>query len=269
MVSMADRETERIEADLIDRFEELGLTGYEARTLVALARLETGTAREVAEMNEVPRTRVYEAAETLHDLGLVDIKHSTPQQYTVISRESIVRKLDSRRENTITEIGELIDQLGPAETRSEQLGVWTVTGRDAVSQRLITFIQEADDRIVYMTVDELLTEAHLQDLRAAEERDVSIHLAGISGTVQERIQEVVPSAELFETLWEWSDTPAGSLMIADDDTALVSVRVDDRSNGVEETAIWGSGQRNSLVVVLRSIFAWRLGAQDLSGSDDS
>lgn len=263
---MADHETERLEADLIDRFEELGLTGYEARTLVALTRLETGTARDVAEMNEVPRTRVYEAAETLHDLGLVDIKHSTPQEYTVISRESIVRKLDSRRENTISEIGELIDQLGPAETRSEQLGVWTVTGRDAVSQRLQRFIDGADDRIVYMTVDDLLTEAHLEHLRAAEERDVSIHLAGISGAVQARIQDVVPSAELFETLWEWSDTPAGSLLITDDDTALASVRVDDRENGdVEETAIWGSGQRNSLVVVLRSIFTWRLGAQDLPG----
>lgn len=265
MVPMGDRETERLEADLIERFEELGLTGYEARTLVALARLETATAREVAELDDVPRTRVYEAAETLHELGLVDIKHSSPQQYTIISRESIVRKLNNRRENTISEITELIDQLVPAETRSEEFGVWTVTGRGAVSQRLQTFVDEADDRIVYMTVDELLTEADLECLRAAEERDVSIHLAGISETVQERIQDAVPSAELFETLWEWSDTPAGSLLIVDDETALVSVRVDDRANGVEETAIWGSGQRNSLVVVLRSIFTWRLGAQDLPG----
>lgn len=262
MGSMADRETDRLEADLVDRFEELGLTGYEARTLVALARLETGTAREVAEMNDVPRTRVYEAAKTLHELGLVDIQHSTPQQYTVISRESIVRKLNSRRENTITEIGELIDQLAPAETRSEQLGVWTVTGRDAVAQRVRTFVEETDDRIVYMTVDELLTDDHLESLQAAEERDVDVHLAGISGAVQERIQEAVPSAEIFETLWEWSDTPAGSLLITDDDTALVSVREDDGPDDLEETAIWGSGHRNSLVVVLRSIFTWRLDAED-------
>lgn len=262
---MADRKTEKLAADLVDRFEELGLTGYEARTLVALARLETATAREVAEVDDVPRTRVYDAAETLHELGLVDIKHSSPQQYTIISRESIVRKLDNRRENVISEIGDLIEQLVPAETRSEEFGVWTVTGREAVSQRLQTFIDDADDRIVYMTVDELLTETDLECLRAAEERGVSVHLAGISETVQERIQDVVPAAELFETLWEWSDTPAGSLLIADDDTALVSVRVDDGGDGVEETAIWGSGQRNSLVVVLRSIFAWRLGAEDLPG----
>lgn len=261
------RETEEVEAELVERFKELGLTEYEAQSLVSLARVETATASEVAELNDVPRTRVYDAAETLHELGLVDIQHTTPQKYTVISQESIVRKLNSRRENTITEISELMGRLDHAESRSEQLGVWTVTGQEAISQRVLTFLDEADERIVYMTVDELLTEGHLERLRAADERGTSIHLAGISDDVQGRIQEVVPSAEVFETLWEWSDTPAGSLLVSDGDTALVSVRESAGADGKEETAIWGSGRRNSLVVVLRSIFTWRLGADDLDGVD--
>jgi hypothetical protein len=71
---------------------------------------------------------------------------------------------------------------------------------------------------------------------------------------------------LFESLWVWSDTPAGRLMMVDGRRTLVSVLV----NGTDaapsaprsETAIWGSGETNSLVVVLRAIFAWRLGNGD-------
>jgi sugar-specific transcriptional regulator TrmB len=50
------------------------LTEYEARTLIALVRLGTGTARGVANVDGVPRSRVHDAAETLHERGFVDVR---------------------------------------------------------------------------------------------------------------------------------------------------------------------------------------------------
>jgi len=256
---MKDYEMEVVEAKLVDRFMQLGLTEYEAHTLVALMRLGTGTAKDVADIDSVPRTRVYDAVETLHELGLVDIQHTTPRKFTVISRDSVIRKLDAKRQNTITEIAELGEQLTPEEPTTEELGAWTVNGHEAVSQRVFEFIDEAEDEIIYMTVDDLLTDDHLDHLQKADERGVDIYLAGISDDVQERIQDRVPSAELFDTLWEWADTSAGSLLITDQRTALISVRINtDDEGGLDETAIWGSGEQNSLVVVLRAIFTWRL-----------
>ena len=266
---MADREAEIVESELVDRLKGLGLTEYEAQTLVDLTRLGTGTAKDVASVDDVPRTRVYDAVETLHEMGLVDIQHTTPRKFTVVSRETVVRKLDVDRENTITEISELFEELGPVQAQREQAGVWTVTGREAVAQRVFEFIDEAEERIIYMTVDDLLTDEHLEYLSEAEDRGVDIYLAGISDPVQTRIQEVVPSAELFETLWEWADTPAGSLLITDEQTALVSVRLNGHeTEGIEETAIWGTGERNSLVVVLRAIFTWRLREHGLTSTAD-
>ncbi|MFC6719055.1 TrmB family transcriptional regulator sugar-binding domain-containing protein [Natrialbaceae archaeon GCM10025810] len=153
--------------------------------------------------------------------------------------------------------------IGPAQPQREQFGVWTVTGREAVAARIDEFIADADDQIVYMAVDELLTDEHLDQLRAAEDRGVDLYIAGISDDVRGQIQETVPSAELFETLWEWRDTPAGSLLITDEETVLVSSLVNGSggTNEIEETAIWGAGDRNSLVVVLRAIFTWRLGGE--------
>lgn len=269
LLGVSSRDEEVVQAELVDRLKELGLSEYEAHTLVDLASLGTGTAKDVASLGDVPRTRVYDAVETLHELGLVDVQHSTPKKFSVLSQESIVRKFDIDRQNTIAEVAELFEQLGPVEPQREQTGVWTVTGQDAVAQRIFEFIDDADEELIYMTTDDRLTDDHLARLRDADDRGVDIHIAGISEAVQDRIQEAVPSAALFETLWEWADTPAGSLLVTDQSTALVSVRVNGPETGApEETAIWGSGTNNALVVVLRSIFTWRLDNPDLTGADD-
>ena len=262
---MATRDDELVQAQLVERFKTLGMTEYEAETLVILTLLGTGTAKDIAAADDVPRTRVYDAVERLHERGLVDIQHSTPRKYTVVSEETVVRKLNVERENTITEIQELFDELGPVQPRREQAGVWTVNGRDAVGQRVFEFIDGADDEIIYMTVDELLTDDHLDRLEDADTRGVDIYLAGISDEVQTRIQTAIPAATMFETLWDWADTPAGSLLITDRNVALVSVRVNgSERERIGETAIWGSGERNSLVVVLRAIFTWRLQTNGLT-----
>jgi hypothetical protein len=128
-----------------------------------------------------------------------------------------------------------------------------------VNQRVQEFIDEADDEIIYLTVDEYLTEDTLDELRNADDRGLDTYIGGISDDVRDRIQDAVPSATLFETLWEWADTPAGTLLITDKQTALVSVRVEEvETEDTEEVAIWGTGHRNSLVVVLRAIFTWQL-----------
>lgn len=256
---MAGKSTEQLEYECANLLTEFGFTEYEAFTFVSLLRLGAGTAKDVAEVGNVPRTRVYDAVDTLHEAGLVDIQYTSPKKFTPVSRESALRKLDIQRENTITELSELLDKLEPATRQPEELGVWTVKDQGAVSSRLLKFMDDAEDELVYMTVDELLTDEHLDHLEAAEDRGVDIYLAGISEPVQAEIQERIPTAELFETLWAWADEGAGSLLITDKRTALVSVLVDqDAADSTQETAIWGTGERNSLVVVLRTIFTWRL-----------
>ncbi|PSP82798.1 TrmB family transcriptional regulator [Halobacteriales archaeon QS_6_64_34] len=256
---MNGKTDEQLAVALSDDLIELGLTEYEARTLVTLVRIGTGTAKDIADADGVPRTRVYDAAETLQNMGLVDVQHATPQRYTVISRDAIVSKLDLSRKNTIEGVAEKLGRLDTTEPATEQFGTWTVAGHDAVNQRVQEFIDEADDELIYLTVDEYLTEDNLDTLRNADDRGLDIYIGGISDDVQGRIQDAVPSATLFETLREWADTPAGTLLITDKQTALVSVRVEEvETKDTEEVAIWGTGHRNSLVVVLRAIFTWQL-----------
>ena len=212
---MSGKTDEQLAVALSDNLIELGLTEYEARTLVTLVQIGTGTAKDIADADGVPRTRVYDAAETLQNMGLIDVQYATPQRYTVISRDAIVSKLDLSRKNTINGIAEKLGQLDTTEPATEQFGTWTVTGHNAVNQRVQEFIDEADDEIIYLTVDEYLTEDTLDELRNADDRGLDIYIGGISDDVRDRIQDAVPSATLFETLWEWTDTPAGTLLITE------------------------------------------------------
>ncbi|WP_433633300.1 TrmB family transcriptional regulator [Halomicrococcus sp. NG-SE-24] len=78
----------------IDQLEQLGLSTYAARTLVALVALGSGTAKDVSEVADVPRTRVYDAVEELQEEGLVDIQQSTPKQFWPVSTETLSRSFE-------------------------------------------------------------------------------------------------------------------------------------------------------------------------------
>jgi len=262
---MNDDPTGDPQSAAIEQLEQFGLSVYAARTFVALASLELGTARDVSQVSEVPRTRVYDAVDELHDRGLVDILQSSPKQFRAISAETASRTFEHELQHRTGVLRTALSELEPADRQIEQQGVWTVNGQQGVTERVLEFFATADDEIVYMTVEGLLTDDVIDGLSEAAERGVSIKLGGVSADVQARIQDDIPDARTFESLWVWSDTSAGRLMMIDERKTLVSALVNGAdapfSDPRSETGIWGEGETNALVVVLKAIFAWRLDSE--------
>ncbi|MFC7021076.1 MULTISPECIES: TrmB family transcriptional regulator [Haloarcula] len=258
--------TEDPQAVAIEQLERFGLSAYAARTFVALASLGTGTARDVSQASDVPRTRVYDAIDELHDRGLVDILQSSPKEFWAISAETASRTFERELQHRTELFQTALSELEPVDRRVEQRGVWTVNGQPAVTDRVLDFFDNAEEELVYMTVEELLTEDLIEGLSEATERGVSIKLGGVSTEVQERIQDEIPGATMFQSLWVWSDTSAGRLMMVDGRKTLVSALVNGAdaspSDPRSETAIWGEGETNSLVVVLKAIFTGRLDVEE-------
>ncbi len=246
----------------IEQLERFGLSSYAARTFVALAGLGVGTAREVSQVSDVPRTRVYDAVDELRDLGLVDVQQSSPKRFWSISADTASRTFERDFQRRTDVLRTALDEIGPINHRVEQRGVWTVEGEPAVTDRVLEFLAEADEEVVYMTVEDLLTPELIEALAAAAERGVSIKLGGVSNDVQGRIRNAVSDVTTFDSMWMWSDTSAGRLLMIDGRTTLVSALVNGAdappSDPRSETAIWGTGETNSLVVILKAIFAWRL-----------
>ncbi|WP_321169542.1 TrmB family transcriptional regulator [Halorarum halophilum] len=79
---------------VIEQLEAFGLSAYAARTFVALVSLGEGTAQDVSDVSDVPRTRVYDAVEELRSRGLVDVQQSTPKRFWAISAETTGRQFE-------------------------------------------------------------------------------------------------------------------------------------------------------------------------------
>ena len=250
------------ESIAVEQLEYFGLSTYAARTFVALGTINIGTAKEISQISDVPRTRVYDAVDELHERGMVDIKQSSPKQFWAISPETTSKKFEQEMRNRTALLTAALDELEPKHQTEEQRGVWTVDGQQAVTERVVEFMETAEEEIVYMTVESLLTDEILEALQAAADRGVSIKIGGVSEDVRTQIQDDIPDCEVFDSLWLWSDTPAGRLMMVDKRKTLVSALV----NGTDaklsdprfETAVWGESETNSLVVILRAIFTWQM-----------
>lgn len=259
---MSGDPSDQARSTAVTQLTALGLSTYAARTFVALVSLGEGTAQEVSDVADVPRTRVYDAADELQERGLVDVKQSNPRQYWAISTETAARHFRQEYDHRVQALTDALDGLETTNRTTEQRGVWTVIGRDTVTERVLDFVATAEEEVVYMTAGDLLTEDVADSLSTASDRQVSIQLAEMSQSTEDRLGEKVPDAQLFDSLWDWSETPAGRLLMVDQEKTLVSVLVD--GNGEhppeprDETAIWGAGPTNSLVVVLKTLFTWQL-----------
>lgn len=133
-----------------------------------------------------------------------------------------------------------------------------MTGRDTVTQRVVALVSTADDEVVYTTAEEALAGEIIESLASASDRGVSIRLAETSQFAEHRFEEGLPDARRVESLWDWSDTPAGRLLVVDRERTLVSVLADGSGEQPpeprDETAIRGAGPANSLVVVPKALF---------------
>lgn len=236
-------------SDAIDRLRSFGLSAYAARTFVALVVLGRGTARDVSRGSEVPRTRVYDAVDELREWNLVDVDDSSPREFRAVSVETAGGRFERAWKRRAADLTAALDEVEPDARREEQRGVWTVEGSEAVADRVLDFLATAEEEVVYATAGTLLDDATVAALRDATDRGVTVAVGG-PPEVRAHVRDRAPAVGTVPPPWTGSDLPAGRVAVVDGTTTLVSA-LDD---GDDETAIWGVGETNSLVVVLTALF---------------
>ena len=251
------------QGEAIELLQKLGLKEYEARCFVALTRLPFGTAKEISDVASVPRTRVYDAVRVLESEGLVEIQHANPQRFRALSVGEATEILADRYTARIEDLDRALHEVEPHDTRNEPLAqeVWSLSGREAVAARTRQLIEDATEEcILVVGAGNVLTEALFNCLATATDRDVDVLVGAVSSATRSRLRERVPDAEVFETELDWLDGPAdepsiGVLAMADRNALLVSSRTDHADGERTETAVFGSGFTNGLVVIARRLLS--------------
>ena len=237
----------RDETDAVEAFERLGLTSYEAKVFIALQALRSGTAREVANVADVPRSQVYSVAESLEDRGLLEVGQSSPIRYRPVDVEEARETLRERFENEQDRAFEYVETVREETAGEEaQEDIWTIRGRDRVDDRVVDVLSRAERRIVFGTrLPEFVTDeiGRLLEKQAADGLEVSV--VSRSSVVRERLEALEGVSAYTPPEHRTEDDRSGRIAIVDDDTILLSVVDDDG----EETAIWSAGSLFASVLI--------------------
>ncbi|MDX1610978.1 MAG: helix-turn-helix domain-containing protein [Candidatus Thermoplasmatota archaeon] len=137
----------------LETIQEYGLTEYEARAYLALVELEEGTAREVADVSRVPRTKIYGVIDDLHQKSLVEVIPERPKRFLPKAFEGYLDKFEARFKEKLKKLDEdrerfrelIAESDAPAIQGPGQFRV--VKGRKNVFNRMMEMVEDAEKSI--------------------------------------------------------------------------------------------------------------------------
>ena len=248
--------------EAVEVLQQLGLKEYEAQCFVGLSRLSAGTAKQLSEITEVPRTRVYDAVRVLEAKGLVEVQHTSPQQFRAVPLAEATATLRDQYEAHVERLENALERTDAADSTDGDpvQEVWSMSGTGAIANRANQLITDATTEIVLVLGDEsLLTETLIGSLHDVG-ADVDLLIGAVTESLEAQIREAVPAATTFVSGLDWlrsggesaESVGIGRLMLVDRSTILVSTIVPGTH---EERAIFGDGFQNGLVVISRRLLA--------------
>ncbi len=128
-----------MEAAIVSLLRDLGLNGYEAKVLYALFRLREADAKRIAEVAEVPRTKVYEILERLVQEGYIVVKDTRPRLYAVPDPKAVVKRM-------VREMRERIEKIEKRARQMEEI-LPILSEREARWGNYIMRFREMEDLI--------------------------------------------------------------------------------------------------------------------------
>jgi sugar-specific transcriptional regulator TrmB len=252
----------------VELLQQLGLKEYEAKCFVALSRRDQGTAKDISETSEVPRTRVYDAIRVLESKGLVETQHSNPQVFRGVAIDEAVDTLRAEYETRAESLRKTLRGLEPVDVDGETdvtHEVWALSGDSGITSRTQQLIDAAAEEIVLVIGHEgVVTDRLIEHLQAAHDRGVDVLIGTVTETLRERVREALPEIEVFVSRLEWLDrselagdeTEISRLLLVDREAILVSSFTEGReADRQHEQAVFGRGFDNGLVAIVRRLMA--------------
>jgi len=224
--------------DILPDLQALGFSEYEARAYLTLYRSQPSTAYEVSKLAGLPKANVYAVLDSLTKKEAVQPISENPLRYVVVPPGVLFSRIAQTVANRCAKLTETVPQLSSG---GDDHYVWSLSGSDALSEKIRAMIDGAKSHI-WIKANEKLLMPYREALRRAADRGVAI-LIILFGTKLEEFDFGYPSRTY---LHEGNGIPVG---IAHQ---LVTLTVDFEEAVVAEFRAQASGSytRNRPVVNL-------------------
>lgn len=141
---------------LIVEFEQLGLSPYEARVLLALMRLGSANTAHLARVAQVPRTSTYQILEELNVKGLAQrVSVRGPAIWATPARSEVFDRIDANEEERLRDhrrrtlrLRELVEEQLPDESIGAGPYVHVVQGAHQVSSIYERIVGQAREELL-------------------------------------------------------------------------------------------------------------------------
>jgi len=147
----------QVNPQLINNLQKLGLTENEAKAYVGLVSLREAKARDIYELTNVPRAKIYETLKALAKKGFVEVRQGTPTYFRAVDPKQVIELmrdefLDCATE-TLTQLNELNYELPRVSP------IWCIQSEWGINNRICEILAGAkDELIIYSTSPEYLQE---------------------------------------------------------------------------------------------------------------
>ncbi|MDX1610724.1 MAG: helix-turn-helix domain-containing protein [Candidatus Thermoplasmatota archaeon] len=211
----------------MQKIQDYGLTEYEARAYLALLELGGGTAREVASLSRVPRTKIYQVLDDLHSKQLAEMIPERPKKYLAVPFEEYLARFESDYKERLERIAEdrklareeLIPSTGHEQTSTGTFQVFK--GRKNVTTKVEEMLIGAEEEVFHIGTAAAAKrfQYHTPVLAELVEKGVDIRvMVPCDGTNESALEELSESC----TITDRPNEGAGAaILVVDNKTALV------------------------------------------------
>ena len=158
---------------IAEKFAMLGFKEYEARILAALLIIGPATAREIYELANVPRPKVYETLKSLANKGYIEIQYGKPLVFVPLSQETLIERLRSSYndiiDSLVKDLREFVVQRTP-----KPIYALTLIGENSALFKLREVLSRAKKEVKLVVSNPKLLLAIKSILKAICERGVKV-----------------------------------------------------------------------------------------------
>jgi sugar-specific transcriptional regulator TrmB len=136
----------QLNPQLISNLERLGLTENEAKVYVGVVSLREATAREVHELTNVPRAKIYEVFKVLAKKGYLEVRQGSPTYFRAVDPKQVIGKIKDEFINCAIETFDQLNELSYELPKTSP--VWCIQSEWGIKNRIFEILSEAKEELI-------------------------------------------------------------------------------------------------------------------------